>query len=567
MRLRLYRIAIFFAWAVLFTVLFFAQVIRGGYFNNLSLRNSIRLLPQEPARGRILDRNGRPLADNILSFDVVVIPQDVKNKKSIFEKLAPVVGSTPEALARIFARDYLNPSTPVCLARGVVKTTAIAVEESKLDMSGVAVELNAKRIYPFGSVAAHALGYLGEIDRRRITNLKEYGYDLKDRIGYGGLEESLDLYLRGEKGAEQVEVDSQGRQVRLLGYKPPIQGQDIQTTIDLEWQQVADELLKGKKGAVVVMDARNGEILIMSSAPSFDPNVFVDRSDIAALNDVLKSPDAPLVNRAISGQFPPGSVFKPITALAALKTNRIKKTKIYECRGRLRVGDRYFKCWSTHGPQDFFDAMAHSCDVYFYHMGFFAGVDGLSAMAREFGLGAATGIDIAREKAGLVPSRMWKRLVKFENWYDGDTANFSIGQGYLLTTPLQLARMMAVIANGGVLVRPHLTRRADDAVEPDAKKIKVGGEIFDLVRESLRTPVGRESGTAHSLDIPGLGICAKTGTAQVTGADSHGWVAGFFPEADPRYAFCILIENAGSSAAACQLGRQLFEEGQRRGKT
>lgn len=508
------------------------------------------------------------MVENVLSFDTVIIPQELKDKEAVFEKLAKILALDKEEISRRYERGYLNPFTPVTIAKGVSKTGAITVEEQSLDLGGVNIELNVKRFYPFAFSASHILGYMGEIDKSRITKLKEYGYDLKDKVGYSGLEEALDIYLRGEKGGEQVEVDNRGRQVRLLGYKPPRIGKDVQVTVDLELQEISDHLLQGRKGAVVIMDVVSGDVLVMSSAPAFNPNVFVERSDKKSLNYYLSSQDSPLFNRAISGQFPPGSTFKLITVAAALKEKKFRPTTTFVCTGQLRVGNRFFKCWDVHGPQDFYQAMAHSCDIYFYNLGQAAGPDALTNMAREFGFSSLTGIDLPGEVSGFIPSRMWKRLVQFENWYNGDTVNFSIGQGFVLVTPLQLARMMAAIANGGYLVEPRLTK-AIGGIEIKArepKKVKISKGDLDLMKEALRLPVLLESGTAHILEVPGLEICAKTGTAQVHGQESHGWVAGFFPKSKPRYAFCIILENVGSSYYACQLGKNLFQEAVRRKK-
>ncbi len=294
----------------------------------------------------------------------------------------------------------------------------------------------------------------------------------------------------------------------------------------------------------------------------------MDRKDKKALNYFLGSEDAPLFNRAISGRFPPGSVFKIVTAAAALKTKKVSASTTYVCTGSLKVGNRYFKCWAEHGPQDFYQAMAHSCDVYFYHIGITAGADLLANTSHEFGLGSLTGIDLPQESQGFIPSRLWKRISRFENWYDGDTVNFSIGQGYVLTTPLQLTRMMAIVANGGYLVVPRLTKAIAGVDIPlkEPRKIKIPKEDIDLIRKALRGPVLQETGTAHSLDVPGLDICAKTGTAEVYAKESHAWVAGFFPQNDPKYAFCILLENSGSSHNACVLGKELFEEAMKRRK-
>lgn len=568
MRARTYQIIIFFLFSCLLVVLFSAQIIQGRHFYDLSLKNYIRLIQQEPYRGRIYDRNGNVIVDNVLSFDVVMIPQELKDKEMIFKRLSAILSIDEERLLKTYKKEYLNAFKPVPVAKGVSKEDAIRIEESKLDLPGVSIELNSKRFYPYAASCAHVVGHMGEIDRSRITRLKEYGYDIKDKVGICGVEERYDIYMRGEKGGQQIEVDSLGRQVRMLGFRPPIAGKNIQISIDLELQQIADRLLEGKRGAIVIMDVNNGEIIIMSSAPAFNPNIFIDRGDRKALNYVLTSHDAPLFNRAISGQFPPGSIFKAITALAALKEKRMPPSATYVCSGEMKIGNRNFKCWSTHDAQDFYQAMAHSCDVYFYHLGLIAGVDAIAAMAHDFGLGGLTGVDLSGEADGFVPNRMWKRVSRLEGWYDGDTANFSIGQGYVLVTPLQVARFMAALANGGYLIEPRLIRKIGDeeVKKKESKKIRIDVCNLKLVKNSLRLPVSLKSGTAHDLDIRELEICGKTGTAQVSDKESHGWIAGFFPQSKPRYAFCVLLENAGSSHCASEVARELFEEGLQKGK-
>ncbi|MDD5019355.1 MAG: penicillin-binding protein 2 [Candidatus Omnitrophica bacterium] len=569
MRTRTYGLTLLACFCLLLFGLASVQLVGGGRYYELGLKNTIRLIPEEPYRGRILDRNQEVIVDNILSFDAVMIPQEVSDKDRVLRRLADILSMDVDEIAARYERGYLNPFTPVVIAEGVSKSVAIRLEEERLEMPGVAVELNSRRLYPFGTTAAHVIGYLGEIDRGRITRLKEYGYDIKDKVGYGGIEERLDIYMRGQKGGRQIEVDNRGRQVRLLGYKPPVPGEDVTLTIDLELQQIADGLLNGRKGAVVVMDVRTGEILVLSSAPAFDPNVFVDRRDRRAMNHYLTSEDAPLFNRAIRGQSPPGSVFKIVTAAAAMRENKkFTPAASFVCHGQMKIGNRFFKCWSTHGTQDFYAAMAHSCDIYFYELGLMAGPDQLTHTAKEFGLSEPTGIDLPREASGFIPSRIWKRLTRFEGWYDGDTANFSIGQGFVLTTPLQLARMMAVVANGGYLPTPHVTKAVAGREVPAAaaKPVRISREHLERIRTSLRFPVSQENGTARMLNIAGLDICAKTGTAQVYGEESHGWVAGFFPFKNPRYAFCVFLENAGSGSYAVILARDLFREAQKRGK-
>lgn len=544
------------------------QGVHGQHYGDLSRRNAIRLIPQEPYRGRIYDRHGILMADNVLSFDVVVIPQELRDPQKTFADLAALLGMTPGETAFAYKKGYLNPFTPASIAVGIDKEKAIAVAEQELNLPGVAVYLNAKRFYPHREAAAHVLGYMSEIDRERITRLKSYGYDLKDKVGVSGLEEALDIFMRGEKGGEQIEVDSLGRKVRLISYRPSELGKDVTTTIDLELQQLAYAAMRSYSGAFVVMDVKTGEVLVLCSRPAYDPNVFIERSDKKRLNAYLASVEAPLMNRATAGAFAPGSVFKVVTAAAALRAREFPVSMSFVCRGRLKIGDRYFRCWSTHGAQDFFQAMAHSCDVYFYHLGFRANPDGMSRMAHEFGLGEPTGIEVGQEAAGFIPSRVWKNLTRLENWYDGDTANFAIGQGFVLVTPLQVARLMAALANGGLLPPPHLTKTigGEPVVLRPAKKINVDPDDLAMIKKALRYPVALSSGTAHDLEIPGLDICAKTGTAQVTGKPSHAWAAGFFPADDPKYSFCVFLEHGETSHEACKVARAVFEEAKERGR-
>jgi len=568
MRLGTYRIFVIVLFAAAILGLVMIQGVRGQRYFDLSQRNAIRLIRQEPYRGRIYDRVGRILADNVLSFDVVIIPQELREKEATFARLGALLSLSPKDVARAYKRGYLNPFTPVPVAAGVTKQMAIVVAEQELSLPGVTVNLVSKRFYPHGQVMAHALGYMSEIDRERITRLKSYGYGLKDKVGVSGLEESLDIFLRGEKGGEQIEVDSMGRKVRLISYRPSTKGKDVTTTLDIELQQLAHAAMQGRKGAFVVMDVKTGGVLVLYSAVSYDPNVFIERTDRNRLNAYLTSRDAPLFNRASSGAFPPASVFKVVTAAAALKARGFSSSMTFVCRGRLKIGNRYFKCWSTHGPQDFYKAMAHSCDVYFYHLGFRANPDGMNRMAHAFGLGEKTGIEGVREVTGFIPSRVWKNLTRLENWYDGDTANFSIGQGFVMATPLQLARMMAAVANGGFLPPPHLTKTigGEPVVVRPAKKVGLDKDDLAMIKKSLRYPVSLASGTAHDLDIRGLDVCAKTGTAEVNDKPSHAWVAGFFPEDDPEVSFCVFLEHGETSHYAVEVARTVFEEAHERGR-
>jgi penicillin-binding protein 2 len=417
------------------------------------------------------------------------------------------------------------------------------------------------RIYPFHNVASHILGHLSEIDISRITRLKPYGYDLRDIMGYGGIEEYYDLVLRGEKGGEQVEVDNRGERVRTVGYKPPRAGRDIQLTIDVQVQAIIDNFMQDKTGAVVLMDPYTGEIIALSSYPNYDPNDFVEK-DRVAINELLKGENAPLLNRAISGQYPAGSIFKIVTTTAALEKNYALINKHFFCTGKLEIGGREYKCWYVHQDESLRDAVVHSCNVYFYNLGFAVGPELMNKYAHRLGLGRQTDIDLNYEEKGFIPSPNWKKLMKFQNWYKGDTANMAIGQGDILVTPIQLTRMIAIFANGGQLVRPHLVKSIED------KKVKVdkgrAARINDLILKDLngymRDVIDDPEGTGHVAMIEGLDIFGKTGTAQVSGKEAHGWIVGYIGRGKPKYAFCVFLENSGSGFFACVVAEKIFRE-------
>ena len=406
------------------------------------------------------------------------------------------------------------------------------------------------------------MGYLGQIDISRITKLKSYGYALSDLVGYSGIEEYYDLVLRGEKGGEQVEVDNLGQRVRTVGYKPAKPGKDIQITIDIRIQKIVDKFMQEKNGVVVILEPYTGEIIALSSHPDYDPNDFIKRKG-NVIKSLLKDKHSPLFNRAISGQFPPGSVFKIVTAIAALERNPSLKNKNFTCDRSMQIGDRDYGCSSRHGKESLRDAMVHSCNIYFYNLGILIGPENINKYAYRLGLGRRTGIDLNSETKGFIPSPNWKKITRFKNWYKGDTANMSIGQGDVLVTPLQMARMISIFVNGGKLVQPHLIKSIDN------KQINIGKnkivrlnnkDILKNISSYLYDVIGDKEGTAHVAEIEGLRMYGKTGTAQVSGDDSHGWLIGYVGKEKPKYAFCVLVENCGSSQVACLVAKEILEE-------
>ena len=560
MRYRQTLLAVKVFFIILIGGLFYIQIIRGEYYRNLSKRNIIRVLPLEAARGKIVDRNGIVLADTVASYAVSVIPQEMSDKTATFKALAQLLDVSSDEIAYAYYKEYLNPFTPVRVYESLDKERLIALEENKLFLPGVIIETVPLRIYPYGRVGAHVLGYLGKINLSQMTRLKSYGYQASDLIGHSGIEAYYDLFLRGIRGGEQVEVDNRGRKARLVGYKPPQAGTDIQISLDIRIQKIVDSLLRDKKGAVVLIDSFSGDIIAMSSQPSFDPEVFVN-GDYEQINSLLADNDAPLFNRVVAGQYAPGSVFKVVVSLAALDKDPLFLNRVFYCNGSIEIGNRSFNCLSVHGPETMRDALVHSCNVYFYNLGILTTAEHIAYYATRLGLGKKTGVDLKYEAAGVMPSPRWRQIMHFKKWFKGDTANMSIGQGEVLVTPLQIACMISVLANDGRLVVPHFLKAIGHKrfQFPRDKDIVVLEKVRTTIASYLEEVVESREGTAHAVAIDGLTIAGKTGTAQVAGKESHGWFVGYVDNGEVNYSFCIFLEHAGSSHEACAFARVLFE--------
>jgi penicillin-binding protein 2 len=536
------------------------QFVQGSMYRNLSERNCVRMLPQIGARGRILDASGRPLVDSFLTYDVLVLPQKKERLREVLEDIARVMVVDADALERMYKRNFVTSSVPVVVARNVDTHKAIALEEMKSQIDGVMIQPHPIREYPFGARAGHLIGYLNEIDHWRLTKLAEYGYKTKDIVGYTGIEERYDYYLRQEEGGLSMEVDHRGRFMRLLGFKAPVDGSEVQLTLDLDIQRVVEEALDDRHGSVIVMDPFTGEIKAMASGPGYEPGAFVHRKG-EQLSKYFNDPGVPLLNRSIAGVYPAASVFKVVVAAAALEAGKIQPSTTYVCQGGIQFGNRRFGCWDVHHEENLYDALAHSCDVYFYRTGLLVGPQSIHDWAVRFGLGKPTGIDLPYESMGSVPSPSWKRRAGRGTWYDGDTLNFSIGQGDLMVTPLQMARLMAVFANDGALVTPYVVSQVagKDVSALKRRSVKVGlrKDTLQEIRVGLTRVV--EDGTGEVLKGAGVSVAGKTGTAQVPKGLSHAWFAGYFPQDDPRYVICVFLEHGASGQAACVLARKVIE--------
>jgi len=556
MRIRTIHFSFIILFILIGACLSYLQIIKGDLYGRLSCKNSIRLLNINAPRGIIYDRQNRRVVDNAISFGVFIVPQEAKDLDGETRKLSRILGVSEDLLKRNYKRNYRAPFAPCELKRDVSKRTAILIEESKLDMPGVLIKELPLRRYLYKEAFAHVGGYIGEIDKKEMRLLKSYGYNVKDLIGKDGVEKLADGSLRGKNGGMQIQVDNKGRQVKVLNFKRPKKGRDIYLTIDAGLQDFVWKMMKGKKGAAVFMDPYNGEILSLVSAPSYDPNDSV----VGVLNDE----DAPLLNRAIMGQYPPGSLFKIVVALAMadLESGDAGPAHTFVCHGKLNVGKGEFHCWNQdgHGPMDLENAIIESCNVYFYNLGILLGVERISEYARRYGFGKKTGIELFGEMQGFVPSRSWKRAEKKQNWYAGDTVNLSIGQGYLLVTPLQVVRLIASVVNGGEMVLPHVLKgRGETDAGPRLSRASPPDEIMGLIRSAMKGVV--EDGTGVRAWSNVVSISGKTGTSQAGGElKTHAWFAGFTPSENPEISFAIFLEHGGSGGdTAALIARKAVE--------
>lgn len=547
MRIRTVQLTFTSFFILLTSCLFYLQIIKANLYKELSYRNSIRLLSIAAPRGTIYDRRERIVARDELSFGVFIVPQETKDVDIEIKKLSKILDVPESLLKRSYKRNYRAPFAPCELIRDISKEKAIFIEEMKLDLPGILIKEIPKRNYYYKEVLAHVLGYVGEIDKKELESLKSYGYSVKDLIGKDGIEKVVDSFLRGKNGGMQVQINNRGRQVQVLSSKPAVKGKDVFLTIDAGLQAFVWKMMKNRKGTAIFMDSRNGEILSMVSLPSYDPNF-----SVAA---VLKHKHTPLLNRAIMGQYPPGSLFKIVVAMAALESKEVTPVTTFICNGGLDVGNAHFNCWDRdgHGAMDIENAIIKSCNVFFYNTGLLLGVEEICEYAKKFGFGERTGVELLGEMKGFVPSRAWKKIKYKERWYAGDTINLSIGQGYLLVTPLQIVRLFAAVANGGELVRPHLLRRLDKKDTKGHKniKLKIRKKNIELIKRGMKGVVEDRDGTGFRAWSDVIPISGKTGTAQAGGmSKTHAWFAGFAPSENPEISFVIFLENGGSGGDA-----------------
>lgn len=539
------------------------QLFRGAYFFDLSENNRIKTREIAAPRGNVFDRNGRALITNTPSFDVSLLQEGVKGLDAALPLLSSILNLTPSDIrARVQAGARGPRLRPVKIKTDVSREELALIEFYKLELPNVVVDVFPKRFYPLGVGAAHLLGYLGKVEECDLGGGRN-DQAVGDYIGKAGVERVFEPQLRGRPGLLQFEVDAAGKKKRILNSFPPAPGGDVVLTIDADLQLFAHQALGEHPGAIVVLDPNNGDVLALVSHPSFDPNLFSRGISARAWSSLITAPGCPLTNKTIHGQYPPGSLFKVVTASAALEEEVITPETPLSCTGSFFFGNRPYRCWKKggHGHLCLRRAIEESCDVFFYILGQKLGIDRLSHYATLFGLGAPTGIILPDERPGLVPTRKWKLKTMNVPWQEGETVSSSIGQSFTLVTPLQVASLFSTIANGGRLYRPRLIKSAatSEQTTPPASQIPISPAVLAFVRDSLRGVIQSPGGTGRGVRIEGLVMGGKTATAQVVSLPAdpsadrlvplrfrdHAWFAAFAPFNNPVIVVVVLVEHGG----------------------
>jgi len=580
-RLPLLAAFIILAIVILFIRLWYLQAVKGEYYQEQAESNRIRPVMLRPPRGVIYDRSGRPLVENELVFDISLIPEDAPDLDATIEKLSAIVKVTPDAIRKALedATDARTSYDPVKIREEAPWDEVAVIEAHQDDLPGAIIEPEHLRHYPYGGLASHQFGYIGKVSK---SQRKKEQADIGMLTGQSGLEKIYDKLLRGVAGRRMIQVNAAGRKVKDLGIEEPRPGTDIYLTIDLDAQKAAEEELGSRAGAVVAMDPNTGEILALTSHPTYDPNLFPRGISPKDWVQLMKDPGHPMYNRAIQSVYPPGSTFKIIVALAGLESGVIKLDDKVACKGFLMSGRHSFRCWKKggHGAVSFHQALVESCDVYFYTMGERIGWDRVAEYARKLGYGSLTGILLPDEKPGLIPTTAWKKKRTGEAWYPGDTYINSIGQGFVLVSPIQACQMMSVVANGGRFFRPLLLKQTRNretgevnVVSPEhTGSVTLDPNVLQEVRSALAGVVNEPGGTAHAAATPLAMVAGKTGTAQVIAqkvsgrklsdeTKDHAWFVAFAPVENPKIAVAVVVEHGGhGGSAAAPIAKKVIEE-------
>lgn len=542
------------------------QILEVDKYKQLSEDNRLRIIKTPAPRGIIYDRNGIQLVKNIPFFSVSITADNFKDIDA--DSLSAILGLSKTEIEEKLNKNS-SPFVPVKLKQGLSFEEIARIEARRSDFPGLFIETEVGRQYPFGNVGAHIIGYLGKITSQQANNPELKHLPSDAIIGQWGVEALFDAQLRGIPGERVIEVDAVGRELRMIQEKPSVKGEDINLSIDINIQKAVKDAFNVKAGALVAIKPDSGEILALESMPSFDPNIFSIGISTKQWRSLIEDKKKPMLNRAVQSQYPPGSVFKIITAAAALEEGVIDANEKVRCTGGINYGKWTFGCWKKggHGMVDMHKGIVESCDVYFYEVGRRLGIDKIYKYASAFGLGSETGIELipVKEKKGLIPNTEWKKEKKNLPWYLGDTFISSIGQGFVTSTPMQMALMTSTFVNGGNIYKPTLIKTNQTASET----VNLKPETVRIIKNALSGVVNESTGTAQGARSSTVAIGGKTGTAQVVGKKKglsgerfmdHAWFVAFAPVDNPEIALSVFVEHGGSGGAvAAPIAKKAIE--------
>jgi penicillin-binding protein 2 len=543
----------------------YLQLVESSRYLDLAERNRVRLIPLVAPRGRILDREGRVIVDNRSSYSIALMRESTKDLNRSIDAIAAGLELERDSVIERLNRFKNTPAfQPIIIKEDATHADVAFVEAHRLEHPELEVVLLPRRAYPKEDLAAHVLGYVGEVTTEMMASKEYSNLQSGDVVGKSGIERMYNDYLTGKDGYKKVEVNSRGREMGKLEHVNPIPGRQLRLTLDLDLQQVAEQTMGDRSGAVVALDPQTGEVLAMVSHPGFDPNQFAGRMTPAQWKRILDDPSKPLLNRAIQSRFSPGSVFKIIMAAAGMEAGVLTPSTTYFCGGAITLYGNVFHCHGGHGhgTVGLHQAIVNSCNIFFYNVGRLLGIDRISYYAHRMGLGEKTGIDLPNEDAGLIPSPEWKKKTRHQPWFLGETISVAIGQGQVGVTPLQLVRAVTGIAMGGVFHQPHLVSAQENEgvgvmnTAANEEKLEMKAQTAAEITRGMWGVVN-EGGTGTLARLPDVQVCGKTGTAQVVGSTAkvshaagsefgnHGWFVGFAPREHPEIAVAVIVEHGG----------------------
>lgn len=552
------------------------QIMRGSEMKRLSEQNRIRINKIVAPRGVIYDRKGRIIADTRPSFNIYISHEDMKNFDQTIDGLTALIKiSKEEIMEKLEAAKGQPASFPVKIKSDVSLDDVAKIEANRVYLPGVNIQVEPKRFYHYGKMFAHLVGYVSEISDEELKKKEYQNYSPGDFIGRYGLERSYETYLRGVDGEKRVEVDSRGREMRILEQKNPIPGNSIYLNVDLDIQGTVDKAFENKRGGCIAVDPKTGGVIALVSSPTFDPNKFVSGITKEEWQIIALDKRHPLQNRVIQGRYPPGSTFKIVSAIKGLELGIIDERTSFSCRGGFSYGGRVFRCWKKggHGNINVHRAIVESCDIFFYNLGLRLGVDRIHEISDLIGLGRVTGIDLPGEKDGLIPSTQWKKKVYGKPWFEGETVSVSIGQGAVWLTPIQLVQLASFVANEGINYKPMIVNRI---VSQEGKVIKtfepvmntdarLKKETIRIVKDGMKGVVNEGGGTAYGSRLEHISMSGKTGTAQSVGEKGknlgdHAWFIAYAPSDNPAIAISVLVEYGGhGSSVAAPVAKTITE--------